>query len=266
MSKGCPGSGLWSMQRWVQRWDVCWRLNQQASNWVWVGEVDKTEIMCSVFNKLNRVRSQGTGAFPIEPDWWSRKFYLGQHRTLGLHTQGVCFRCSSFSRECTESRKPLACETRGVGEIPGSEQKAWWLEAWEYPTAHLCKSGSWDLKRKKCGAWGSTTVHGGAGLLCFSSIQVNTKVSSVMTSGGPLLLVGISAAWIKPRGGWVSKHCSSGLPSLRNIVTALPQGMKGRCRRKTFQNSWKCQSPVFIRNSLVVSKKNQFHIIWAQYQ
>ena len=194
MSKGCPGSGLWSMQRWVQRWDVCWRLNQQASNWVWVGEVDKTEIMCSVFNKLNRVRSQGTGAFPIEPDWWSRKFYLGQHRTLGLHTQGVCFRCSSFSRECTESRRPLACETRGVGEIPGSEQKAWWLEAWEYPTAHLCKSGSWDLKRKKCGAWGSTTVHGGAGLLCFSSIQVNTKVSSVMTSGGPLLLVGMQTS------------------------------------------------------------------------
>lgn len=31
------------------------------------------------------------------------------------------------------------------------------------------------------------SLHGGAGLLCFSSIQVNTKVSSVMTSGGPLV-------------------------------------------------------------------------------
>ena len=44
------------------------------------------------------------------------------------------------------------------------------------------------------------------------------------------------AAWAKPRGGWVSERCSSGPPSLRSAPPAPPQGMKGRCRRKAFQN------------------------------
>ena len=134
-----------------------------------MGEVDKTEIVCSVVNKLSRVSTQGaenlcSSAIPIQPDRWSRKFYLEQDRALWpAHPllwvvllqshQGVCFRYRSFSRGCREQR-PLACEARKVGKVPGSEQKVWGSGAWVYSTVGLSKSKRWDLKRQICTAWG----------------------------------------------------------------------------------------------------------------
>lgn len=52
-----------------------------------VGEVDWTETMCSVLNTLHTVSTRGaekvcSSALPIEPDRWSREFYLEHHSAL----------------------------------------------------------------------------------------------------------------------------------------------------------------------------------------
>lgn len=146
-------------------WELkAWEAEGQAPG-ARVGEAGYTEIMCSVLNKLHRVSTQGaekvcSSALPMEPDRWSRKFYLEHHSALQpahpllwvvlLHShQGVYYTCGTFSRECGASRMPRAREAREVGEIAGSEQKAWRLGAQEYPqcsSLQVRKVGSREAK------------------------------------------------------------------------------------------------------------------------
>lgn len=151
--------------------------------------------MCSVLNTLKRVSTQGaknvcSSALCIEHDRRSRKFHLEKHRapwsahpflcTVLLQShQGACFRCGPFSREHGEGRRPCIRRQQS-GRHSRVKAKGLEIESLGAPhrrSLQVRKVGSERRRR----AWGVPLLSslGGAGLLCFGSIQFNTKTSSV---------------------------------------------------------------------------------------